>query len=93
MGSMTEVSKKSGNQSIVFLKFKFDRTLGFYILQIYIPLTIIVMSSWVCFLLHNVLTASLWFSSGGSKLMWAMRLLSSSMGLSLSLSLTAEMAT
>ena len=49
MGSTTEASKKSGTQSIIFLKFKFDRTLGFYILQIYIPLTIIVMSSWVAF--------------------------------------------
>ena len=59
MGSTTEASKKSGAQSIIFLKFKFDRTLGFYILQIYIPLTIIVMSSWVCFLLQKVSTASL----------------------------------
>ena len=49
LGSRTEVTKKTGNHSIIFLKFKFDRTLGFYILQIYIPLTIIVMSSWVAF--------------------------------------------
>ena len=42
-----QVTKKTGNHSIIFLQFKFDRTLGFYILQIYIPLTIIVMSSWV----------------------------------------------
>ena len=41
------MTKKTGNHSIIFLQFKFDRTLGFYILQIYIPLTIIVMSSWV----------------------------------------------
>ena len=40
---------KNGNHSIIFLSFQFDRTLGFYILQIYIPLTIIVMSSWVSF--------------------------------------------
>ena len=58
MGTKTEVTKKSGNHSIIFLKFKFDRTLGFYIHQIYIPLTIIVMSSWVYFLLKKVLTGS-----------------------------------
>ena len=40
---------KNGNRSVIFLQFKFDRTLGFYFLQIYIPLTIIVMSSWVSF--------------------------------------------
>jgi hypothetical protein len=42
-------SMKNGNHSVIFLKFQFDRTRGFYILQIYIPLTIIVMSSWVSF--------------------------------------------
>ena len=35
--------------SVIFLAFTFHRTLGFYVLQIYIPLTIIVMSSWVSF--------------------------------------------
>ena len=40
---------KNGNRSVIFLHFTFDRTLGFYFLQIYIPLTIIVMSSWVSF--------------------------------------------
>ena len=42
-----QVTKKTGNHSIIFLQFKFDRTLGFYILQIYIPLTIIVNTSFI----------------------------------------------
>ena len=46
---MTVTTMKNGNHSMIFLHFQFDRTLGFYILQIYIPLTIIVMSSWVSF--------------------------------------------
>ena len=40
---------RRGNRSVIYLRFKFQRTLGFYFLQIYIPLTIIVMSSWVSF--------------------------------------------
>ena len=36
-------------RSVIFVQFTFQRTLGFYFLQIYIPLTIIVMSSWVSF--------------------------------------------
>ena len=40
---------RRGNRSVIYLSFKFQRTLGFYFLQIYIPLTIIVMSSWVSF--------------------------------------------
>ena len=43
------VNLKRGNKSVIFINFTFDRTLGFYFLQIYIPLTIIVMSSWVSF--------------------------------------------
>ena len=40
---------RRGNRSVIFVQFTFQRTLGFYFLQIYIPLTIIVMSSWVSF--------------------------------------------
>ena len=40
---------RTGIRSIVFLTFNFDRAIGFYVLQVYIPLTIIVMSSWVSF--------------------------------------------
>lgn len=40
---------KKGNKSVIYLEFTFQRTLGFYFLQIYVPLTIIVMSSWVSF--------------------------------------------
>ena len=34
---------------MVFLNFSFDRAIGFYVLQVYTPLVIIVMSSWVSF--------------------------------------------
>ena len=37
------VNLRKGNRSVIFLKFTFQRTLGFYFLQIYVPLTIIVM--------------------------------------------------
>ena len=51
---------RSGARSVVFLKFNFDRAIGFYVLQVsdcrvpmllqvYMPLVIIVMSSWVSF--------------------------------------------
>jgi hypothetical protein len=43
------VTLKTGRRSIISLNFQFHRTLGFYMLQLYIPLTIIVMSSWVSF--------------------------------------------
>ena len=42
-------SSRRANRSVIFVQFTFQRTLGFYFLQIYIPLTIIVMSSWVSF--------------------------------------------
>lgn len=53
-------SHRSGARSVVFLKFNFDRAIGFYVLQVashrvpkllqvYMPLVIIVMSSWVSF--------------------------------------------
>ena len=46
---MTTKKLRSGIRSVVFLKFHFERAIGFYVLQVYIPLTIIVMSSWVSF--------------------------------------------
>ena len=45
----TGVDSRRANRSVIFVQFTFQRTLGFYFLQIYIPLTIIVMSSWVSF--------------------------------------------
>ena len=46
-------------RSVIFVQFTFQRTLGFYFLQIYIPLTIIVMSSWVSFWLVKTSQVSL----------------------------------
>ena len=43
------ISVRNGDRSIVFLQFTFDRSVGFYLLQVYIPLTLIVMCSWVTF--------------------------------------------
>ena len=37
------------NRSIVALEFTFQRQKGFFLLQIYVPLTLIVCSSWVTF--------------------------------------------
>ena len=37
------------NDSIVFLDFLFERQTGFFLLQIYTPLTLIVFCSWVSF--------------------------------------------
>ena len=43
------MEKDTFRRSVVFLTFSFDRAIGFYVLQVYVPLTIIVMSSWVSF--------------------------------------------
>lgn len=43
--------RRSRNISTVMLSFRFQRQQGFYLLQIYIPLTLIVMCSWVTFFL------------------------------------------
>lgn len=48
----------SRNISKVFLNFKFERQQGFYLLQIYIPLTLIVMCSWVTFWLRKTAKGS-----------------------------------
>ena len=47
-----QVTKRTGNMlnmSMVSLQFTFQRRTGFFLLQIYIPLTLIVMCSWVTF--------------------------------------------
>ena len=36
-------------KSVAYLLFSFERAIGFYVLQVYTPLVIIVMSSWVSF--------------------------------------------
>ena len=56
------MNTKRGNKSVIFINFTFDRTLGFYFLQIYIPLTIIVMSSWVSFWLVKTNQVQIKFS-------------------------------
>merc|ERR1711892_942193 len=43
------VKMKNGERSVIYLNFDFQRAIGFYVLQVYIPLYIIVMSSWVTF--------------------------------------------
>ena len=40
---------KSFNKSVIALEFTFQRQTGFFLLQIYVPLTLIVCSSWVTF--------------------------------------------
>jgi hypothetical protein len=37
------------NDSVAFLHFFFERQMGFFLLQIYTPLLVIVMCSWVAF--------------------------------------------
>jgi len=47
----TELS--SGNYSRLVCKIQFSRSLGFYLIQIYIPASLIVVISWVSFWLHR----------------------------------------
>ena len=42
-----------GNSSMIFLKLSFRREVGFYVLQVYIPLTIIVNTSFISFWLQK----------------------------------------
>lgn len=60
----TGMDSRRANRSVIFVQFTFQRTLGFYFLQIYIPLTIIVMSSWVSFWLvkTNQVSHRYWIS-------------------------------
>nr|ALS46608.1 GABA gated chloride channel RDL2 [Tetranychus cinnabarinus] len=43
----------TGNYSRLICKIKFSRSLGFYLIQIYIPASLIVVISWVSFWLHR----------------------------------------
>ena len=43
----------SGNYSRLICKIQFARSLGFYLIQIYIPASLIVVISWVSFWLHR----------------------------------------
>ena len=45
--------KVRANVSVISLHFAFHRQTGFYLLQIYVPLTLIVMCSWVTFWLRK----------------------------------------
>ena len=55
--SYSEVYRTHGrvraNVSVISLHFAFHRQTGFYLLQIYVPLTLIVMCSWVTFWLRK----------------------------------------
>lgn len=42
-------AKEKYNKSIIALEFTFQRQTGFFLLQIYVPLTLIVFASWVTF--------------------------------------------
>ena len=46
-------AKLRANVSVISLHFAFHRETGFYLLQIYVPLTLIVMCSWVTFWLRK----------------------------------------
>ena len=47
------------NDSSVFLEFLFERQTGFFLLQIYTPLTLIVFCSWVTFWLVKTETVTI----------------------------------
>ena len=50
-GSIVETRRTGNNlnMSMITLDFTFQRRTGYFLLQIYIPLTLIVMCSWVTF--------------------------------------------
>ena len=48
-----EVTLSTGNYSRLICDIQFARSLGFYLIQIYIPASLIVVISWVSFWLHR----------------------------------------
>ena len=47
----------SGNYSILRVDFVLKRHMGYYILQVYVPSSMLVMLSWVSFFIHREATA------------------------------------
>ena len=50
-------TEEISSSSIIFLKLSFKREVGFYVLQVYIPLTIIVSCSFISFWIVRDVTA------------------------------------
>ena len=51
--SKTPIRFDTGNYSRLVARIQFSRSLGFYLIQIYIPASLIVVISWVSFWLHR----------------------------------------
>merc|ERR1719266_2558117 len=50
---LVEVSLSSGNYSRLLAEIQFTRSLGYYMIQVYIPSSLIVVMSWVSFWLNR----------------------------------------
>lgn len=50
---ISEVSLSTGNYSRLICEVRFVRSMGYYLIQIYIPASLIVVISWVSFWLHR----------------------------------------
>merc|ERR1719410_1706711 len=50
---LVEVSLSSGNYSRLLADVQFDRAIGYYVIQVYIPSSLIVVMSWVSFWLNR----------------------------------------
>lgn len=50
---VSEVSLSTGNYSRLICEIRFVRSMGYYLIQIYIPASLIVVISWVSFWLHR----------------------------------------
>lgn len=50
---ISEVSLSTGNYSRLICEIRFVRSMGYYLIQIYIPASLIVVISWVSFWLHR----------------------------------------
>ena len=50
---LVEVSLSSGNYSRLCVDVQFDRAIGYYVIQVYIPSSLIVVMSWVSFWLNR----------------------------------------
>jgi len=53
IGKQSGESVVVGNYSRLACEFYFARTLGYYVIQIYVPSCLIVVLSWISFWLHR----------------------------------------